>query len=134
MKDRTFIARNGELGIHLDDIETFLSACERDGAAVLCWEVWLADHQPDLPGSGFPTAAPGKWSGLIPVKKQTSTAVIGGSVLSGWKDTESWAEFARRSVSTARDQIADLKPDEEVSLEWLPFIRVNFTFKFENEH
>jgi len=44
VKERAFVAANGELGVLPADAEAFLTACRRDGVAVLGWELWLADR------------------------------------------------------------------------------------------
>lgn len=111
VKDRAFVAANGELGVLPADAEAFLTACRQDGVAVLGWELWLADH---ACGSGVtPVAAKGEWSGGLPTAGEGVPVIISGV----------------GDVNQSGAQLASFDIDVEVSPEWAPYVRVNFTLE-----
>lgn len=76
--DRSFRARNGELGLTREDALTYLAACATDGIEVLGWELWLIDHNWGF--SGEPAEfMPGVWTGAIPRHDAPGTSIFGGT-------------------------------------------------------
>jgi hypothetical protein len=45
VRDRGFVADNGELGILLSDTQAFLNACRADNLTVFGWELWIIDYE-----------------------------------------------------------------------------------------
>jgi len=107
VKSRSFIAANGELGLHISDIAIFLDACLADGISVLGWEAWLINHR------GLHENSPGSWTGLIP-KRDGSIVVIGGD----------------GDADEVRKQCAAFEPNIEVAKNWLPYLRVNISISY----
>ena len=107
--ERSFRARNGELGLTRDDALAFLSACVADGIEVLGWEMWVIDHVWGFGGEP-PAPVPGKWTGSIPTRSHQST------IQGGTGDYE-----------TTRSEIASFPLEEEIAPEFLEFIRFNIT-------
>ena len=110
IRARAFHAANGELGIHPQDVTSFLSACRKDRAEVLGWELWVIDHAWGDQFSG-PVSAPGKWCGGVPVKSNTLPVVFSFD----------------GDVDEAERQFANVDLQAEVLPDWLPHVRVNFT-------
>jgi hypothetical protein len=109
IKDRSFLAGNGELGLFPEDVPLFLDACQSDGVPVLGWEVWLADH--DWPPTGNePTLARGNWCGLIPMRNQKLPYVISAS-----------GDLGETRKGLAALDLNDIDP------KWAPFVRINIT-------
>lgn len=107
---RAFHAPNGELGIHPEDVTTFLAACRKDRAEVLGWELWVIDHAWGDHING-PVKAPGTWCGGIPINGNKLPVVF---------------SFCGDVDETERQfQSVDLQA--EVLPDWLPHVRVNFT-------
>ena len=107
---RAFRAGNGELGLQLADASAFLEACAADRVEVLGWELWVVDHAP----TKFNTleAAPGYWSGVIPMQDSPLMGVIhGGGDM----------ETLRRQMISLGEDLAQIDPP------WLSYIRINFT-------
>jgi hypothetical protein len=109
---RSFRSGNGELGLVPGDVPAFLDACERDGAQLLGWEFWIADHQPN---DGFtrPEPAPGVWFGGIPMIDSPLPNIIQGD--------GNLADI-RRELPMIRKHLAQVHPD------WAAHVRINFTF------
>lgn len=110
IKDRAFRASNGELGIVLGDAQAFLKATTADDIEVLGWELWIIDHAWELENNGL-CSAPGYWCGGIPLRNNDVPAVVGG-------------------VGDANQTLLQILATDftnEVSPEWLPSLRVNFT-------
>jgi hypothetical protein len=110
--DRSFHARNGEIGLLPKDVGTFLDACEADSISVLGWELWIADHRCD-PNRDEPVVAVGDWCGLIPVRGDDRSAVVGGE----------------GDLSATRQQLAVLALDTLVDPRWTSHVRVNLTIR-----
>ena len=109
---RGFHARNGELGVLLEDAASFLAACREDHLEVLGWELWVVDHAWGQPFNG-PVPAPGLWCGGIPVKGHKIPAVYG---------FDGNADGAER-------RLASLDLSSEILPEWLPHVRLSFTLE-----
>lgn len=101
---RTFCARNGELGLHLTDVQAYVDLCHAHGIRILGWEAWVINH------SGTGNFSPGDWTGLIP-QLDGSFAVVDGD--GGGDDV--------------KEQCASFRPEAEVPTLWLPHIRINIT-------
>ncbi len=109
--ERSFRARNGEVGVRLEDMEAFLTACERDQIEVLGWDLWLVDHAWDdatnrvrrVPVSGY-------WCELIPGA---------GHDLPGIYVGQGDADECRDDIGKIDFSSADLAP-------WRDFLRLRF--------
>jgi hypothetical protein len=109
IKERAFVATNGELGVLPSDTQSFLRACRDDGVEVLGWEFWVVDHV--WGQNNAPVAAAGSWCGGIPLRGESVPAIISGT----------------GDADDAERQIAAFDLDAEVLPQWVPLVRVNFT-------
>jgi hypothetical protein len=105
VKVRAFRSGNGELGILPADVPVFLKACRQDEVEVVGWELWIVDHQWDFE-AGLPVPLRGVWMGGIPMRGQSSPAIVQGETL---------------------EQLAEIDIQAEVEPAWQPHTRVNFT-------
>jgi len=108
--ERSFRARNGELGVAISDAKAFLDACQADGLEVFGWELWLVNHVLG-DSTNEPRASSGNWCGVIPTIGSSTSGVFGGN---------SGSNRTRQEIA-ATDFVKLFEP------RWLPFIRVNFT-------
>jgi hypothetical protein len=108
---RAFRAGNGELGLQLADASAFLEACVADQVEVLGWELWVVDHALSTKNNTL-GAAPGCWSGLIPMMDSPVLNVIHGD----------------GSLAEVRAQLQEVQKDlNQIVPEWFPWVRINFT-------
>ena len=109
VRERSFVATNGELGILPSDAEEFLVACRTDAAKVLGWELWVIDH---IWGEGnTPVPVVGLWCGGIPLQNEILPAVCGDS----------------GNADETERQLAAFDMSAKIRRDWLKHIRVNFT-------
>jgi len=109
IKDRSFHAWNGELGLLPVDAPLFLDACQVDGVTVLGWEIWLADHDWHS-AANEPTPAEGIWCGLIPMRDKGVPYVIHES-----------GDLQNTRQGLAAFDLSEVDP------KWASFVRVNIT-------
>ena len=112
---RAFHAENGETAVLPEDAAAYIDACEKIGAEVLGWDVWLVDHTFDDKGALVPRK--GAWCGMLPARRATTPVVIGGE----------------GDAEESRAQIADLDLDAIVEPQWRPFLRINFALDVVDE-
>jgi len=108
---RCFHARNGELGVRIEDVDAFLDLCTAKGYTVSGWETWIIDHHWDA--SPLPAPEPGQWCGLIPVNGSEVLHVIHGS----------------GDIEQCRDQVHTTDFATMIPAQWLPLLRINFTVR-----
>ena len=106
---RAFRAGNGELGVLPSDVAIFLDACQADHVEVLGWELWLADHEWN-PETKEPVGTPRRWCGLIPIRGQSSPAVVHGV----------------GDLKTTCRELATLDLDALIEPRWAAYVRINF--------
>jgi hypothetical protein len=106
--ERSWRAKNGELGVLPADINAFLDACDRDYVPVLGWEIWLIDHQWD--GRDGADSATGEWTGLIPRPD---------------RGTCTWT--GEGDAAATRREIATLDWTQNIPSHLHPLVRFNFT-------
>jgi hypothetical protein len=109
VRNRSFQAHNGELGVPYADAVAFLRACRSSGVEVLGWELWIVDHHWGL--ANRPVPALGSWCGGIPLVGENLPSVVAGD----------------GNAAECERQLAQFSPDTTVEPEWLSFVRVNFT-------
>ncbi|WP_312165822.1 hypothetical protein [Phenylobacterium sp.] len=109
VKARAFLATNGELGICLADVRSFLNACRADRVEVFGWELWVVNHT--WGAENDPIPAGGLWCGGIPLRDQAIPAVVGGS----------------GDLAETERQLASFSVTDEVQRDWISHVRVNFT-------
>jgi hypothetical protein len=112
---RAFRADNGELAVMPGDAGAYLDACEKIGADVLGWDVWLVDHTFDDKGALTPRK--GAWCGMLPALRATTPVVIGGE----------------GDAEETRAQISALDLDAIVAPQWRPFLRINVALDVEDD-
>ena len=122
--ERSFRAFNGEYGFLPDDLPDIFAACSRAALPIFGWEAWLVDHRASF--SGPPIPQPGSWCGLIPIVGYKGPAVISGDT-DGIHHHDVATDVAARITET-QTQIAKAFDDTAIPPEYVPYIRINFTF------
>jgi hypothetical protein len=109
---RSFHCGDGEIGILAGDVSAFLDACERDGLALLGWDLWLVAPFPKpMAGLSVPMSV---ILGVVP----------GFALLAGGPPT---VIHGTGDIAAIRRDLAAFAPERLIAAAWLPCIRINFT-------